>query len=227
MSIVPSRMGARHTAGANAVPAVHVDHLCRRENGGRGGKPLPFLVCRERDPAGRVQPGNAKEPMMSEPTVERADLGMAWAVKESFVQYVQSMRDGRILLREGAAVTNTRQFYFPFRSLDHSDGHNFVLQFGGEARFLAHHGLMSVSICNPKIIVGPDGACLSIEQGNEIVHLAHLDLPAVSVEDGINMWANVPVALTSAGAAVFADSYSAGETLAPLTMRAPSFVEVS
>jgi hypothetical protein len=176
---------------------------------------------------GRVQPGNEKEPLMSEPTVERADLGMAWAVKESFVQYVQSMRDGRILVREGAAVTNTRQFYFPFRSLDHSDGHNFVLQFGGEARFLAHHGLMSVSICNPKIIVGPDGACLSIEQGNEIVHLAHLDLPAVSVEDGINMWANVPVALTSAGAAVFADSYSAGETLAPLTMRAPSFVEVS
>lgn len=163
---------------------------------------------------------------MSELTVESADLGMAWAVKESFVQYVQSMPDGRILLREGAAVTNTRQFYFPFRSLDQSDG-NFVLQFGGEARFLAHHGLMSVSICNPKINVGPDGACLSIEQGNEIVHLAHLNLPAVSVEEGINMWANVPVALTSAGAAVFADSYSAGETLAPLTVRAPSFVEVS
>lgn len=186
-----------------------------------------FLVSREPDPTGRVQPGNEKEPMMSELTVERADLGMAWAVKESFVQYVQSMPDGRILLREGAAVTNTRQFYFPFRSLDQSDGNKVVLQFGGEARFLAHHGLMSVSICNPKIKVGPDGACLSIEQGNEIVHLAHLNWPAVSVEEGTNMWANVPVALTSAGAAVFADSYSAGETLALLTVRAPSFVEVS
>lgn len=163
---------------------------------------------------------------MSELTVERADLGMAWAVKESFVQYVQSMRDGRILLSEGAAVTNTRQFYFPFRSLDQSDGNNFVLQFGGEARFLAHHGLMAVSISNPTIKVGPGGAYLSIEQGNETVLLADLGLPAVSVEGGINMWANVSVALTTAGAAVFADSYSAGETLAPLTMRAPSFVEV-
>lgn len=163
---------------------------------------------------------------MSELTVERADLGMAWAVKESFVQYVQSMRDGRILLREGAAVTNTREFYFPFRSLDQSDGNNFVLQFGGEARFLAHHGLMSVSICNPKIKVGPHGACLSIEQGKETVLLADLNLPAVSLEEGIHMWANVPVVLTSAGAAVFADNYSAGEALAPLTMRAPSFVGV-
>ena len=175
---------------------------------------------------GRVQPGNEKETLMSEPTVERADLGMAWAVKESFVQYVQSMRDGRILLREGAAVTNTRQFYFPFRSLDHSDEHNFVLQFGGEARFLAHHGLMSVSISHPKIEVGPDGAYLSIQQGNETVRLANLDLPAVSVEEGVSTWANIQVTLTGSGAAVFADSYSAGEILAPLTMRAPSLVKV-
>ncbi|MDQ0212176.1 MULTISPECIES: HtaA domain-containing protein [Arthrobacter] len=164
---------------------------------------------------------------MSELTVERADLGMAWAVKDSFVRYVQSMHDGRILLREGAAVTNTRQFYFPFRTLDESHGGNFVLQFGGEARFLAHHGLMSVSISHPKIEVGPDGAYLSIQQGNETVRLANLDLPAVSVEDGVSMWANIQVALTGSGTAVFADSYSAGEILAPLTMRAPSLVKVS
>lgn len=175
---------------------------------------------------GRVQPGDDEGTLMSELTVERADLGMAWAVKDSFVRYVQSMRDGRILLREGAAVTKTRQFYFPFRSLDQSDGDNFVLQFGGEARFLAHHGLMSVSISHPKIDVGPDGAYLSIQQGNEIVRLADLSLPAVSVEDGVSMWADIQVALTSPGAAVFADSYSAGEILAPLTMRAPSLVKV-
>src|SRR5690349_16780739 len=183
-------------------------------------KPLPYLVCQRAGSAtGPVQPGNDKGTLKSELTVERADLGMAWAVKDSFVRYVQSMHDGRILLRDGAAVTNTRQFYFPFKSLDQSAGDHFVLQFGGEARFLAHHGLMSVAICNPKIEVGPDGACLSIEQGNETVQLADLRLPAVSVEDGVTMWANVQVALTSAGAAVFADSYSAGETLAPLTMR--------
>ncbi|WP_284762085.1 HtaA domain-containing protein [Arthrobacter sp. efr-133-R2A-63] len=163
---------------------------------------------------------------MSELTVERADLGMAWAVKDSFVRYVQSMHDGRVLLREGAAVTNTRQFYFPFGSLDESHGGNFVLQFGGEARFLAHHGLMSVSISHPKIEVGPDGAYLSIQQGNETVRLANLDLPAVSVEDGVSTWANIQVTLTGSGAAVFADSYSAGEILAPLTMRAPSLVKV-
>ncbi|QOI65496.1 HtaA domain-containing protein [Arthrobacter sp. TES] len=164
--------------------------------------------------------------MMSELTVERADLGMAWAVKDSFVRYVQSMRDGRILLRDGAAVTNTRQFYFPFKNLDQADGDSFVLQFGGEAHFLAHHGLMSVAICNPKIEVGPDGAYLSIKQGNEAVRLADLRLPAVSMEDGVNMWADIQVALTGQGAAVFADSYSAGEILAPLTMRAPSVVKV-
>jgi hypothetical protein len=158
---------------------------------------------------------------MSELTVERADLGMVWSVKDSFVRYVQSMRDGRILLRDGAAVTNTRQFYFPFKSLDHSGENNYVLHFGGEAHFLAHHGLMSVSIRHPRIEVGDDGAYLSIEQDNEAVRIASLDLPEALQEQGVTMWANVRVTLADSGAATFADNYPAGETLAPVTMRAP------
>jgi hypothetical protein len=168
-----------------------------------------------------MQLANEEGTLMSELTVERADLGMAWSVKDSFVRYVQSMRDGRILLRDGAAVTNTRQFYFPFKRLDQSDDDTYVLHFGGEAHFIAHHGLMSVSIRHPRIEVGADGAYLSIEQDNETVRLASLNLPEALQEHGVTMWANVRVTLVHSGAATFADNYPAGETLAPLTMRAP------
>jgi hypothetical protein len=159
---------------------------------------------------------------MPELPVERADTGMAWAVKDSFIQYVQSMRDGRILLGDGAAVTSTEQFYFPLRQVDRPDEQSLVLHFGGEARFLAHHGLMSVSIRQPRIEVGADAAYLLIEQGDETVRLAELSLPAPLTEDGVTMWADVEVTLSDSGTAIFADSYIVGETLAPLTMRAPA-----
>ena len=203
---------------------IHGDLSGRYNNSriGSVGGPLSCLVASERlSGRGRMQLANEEGTLMSELTVERADLGMAWSVKDSFVRYVQSMGEGRILLRDGAAVTNTRQFYFPLKGLDQADENNYVLHFGGEAHFLAHHGLMSVSIRHPKIKVAADGAYLCIEQDNETVRLASLDLPEALQEDGVTMWANVRVTLAGSGAATFADNYSAGETLAPLTMRAP------
>ena len=157
-------------------------------------------------------------------TIERADLGMAWAVKDSFVNYVKAMNDGRILLSDGAAVTNTREFYFPFKHLEQPDSTSFVLHFGGEARFSAHHGFMSVLLRHPRIEVTPDSACLSIEpeQGREWLRLAELDLPAGLTEDGVTMWDSVVTKLADAGVATFGDSYRAGETLSPLTVRAPA-----
>ncbi|PVZ53871.1 HtaA domain-containing protein [Arthrobacter sp. H-02-3] len=161
---------------------------------------------------------------MSGVTIERADLGMAWAVKDSFVNYVKAMNDGRIILSDGAAVTSTRQFYFPFKHLEQSGSTSFVLHFGGEARFFAHHGFMSVLLRHPRIEVTPDSACLSIEpeQGREWLRLAELDLPAGLTEDGVTMWDSVVTKLADAGVATFGDSYRAGETLSPLTVRAPA-----
>lgn len=162
--------------------------------------------------------------MTSEPTAVRADFGMAWAVKDSFVNYVRAMSDGRILMGYGAAVTSTREFYFPFAGLDRIDERCLMLRFSGEVRFVAHHGLMSVLLRNPRIEINDDTAFLTIEQGRTWVRLAEFQLPTAHLEDGVAMWAGLDVALSATGVETFGDTYSAGETLAPLTIRVPAGV---
>jgi hypothetical protein len=157
-----------------------------------------------------------------EPNVVRADFGMAWAVKDSFVNYVRAMRDGRIMLGNGAAVTSTRQFYFPFAGLDRMDERRLMLRFSGEVRFLAHHGLMSVLLCNPRIEIHGDAAFLSIEQGSTWLRLAEFQMPPAQRQDGAAMWSDLELTLSSTGIETFGATYSAGETLAPLTVRVPA-----
>lgn len=159
--------------------------------------------------------------MTSEPIIERADLGMAWAVKDSLIGYVQGMYDGRILLGDGAAMTTTRQFYFPFIRQDRIDN-CLVLQFAGEVCFIAHQGLMTVALGNPRIEVNSEAAHLYIQQGNTALRLADLHLPESQSEDGITMWPQIEATLSSTGVETFGDTYSAGELLAPLTVRVPS-----
>lgn len=160
--------------------------------------------------------------MAPEATFERADLGMAWAVKDSFTGYIRAMHDGQILLGDGAAMTSTRQFYFPFLRQDQIDQSRLVLHFGGEVRFLAHHGFLSVSLRNPCLEVDADGAYLSIQRGNARLRLAELRLPEALREDDVTMWPDVEALLSGTGTPTFGDTYSAGEPLAPLTVRAPA-----
>lgn len=158
--------------------------------------------------------------MNRSPFSARADLGFAWSVKDTFLQYIRSMPDGDITWSNGAAVTDGGQFYFPLASTTH-DAAVATLCFGGQIRFTAHHGLLSVSIAEPIVRVGADGARLSVRLGSKEQHIADIDLSPRIIDHDVVMWLDARAQLAGDGAEMFGGTYSLGEPLAPLTIRVP------
>ncbi|WP_169253641.1 HtaA domain-containing protein [Brevibacterium sp. 'Marine'] len=160
---------------------------------------------------------------MSTPSAHRrADVGFAWAVKSSFVNYIRSSHDGSIEIDDGAAITPSSEFHFELESVgaDRSLGQ---FAFNGEVRFRAHLGFLSIDLRNPRIVMRRETAELAVEDGDGgWLHLAHLSLPEPINEGAVTMWAEAPATLSEEGAELFGGSYSAGEQLAPLTMRLPT-----
>lgn len=153
---------------------------------------------------------------------ERADAGLAWAVKTSFSQYVRTLRDGRIAVDGGAAMTSTGEFYFPFVGASQRSGRT-SLEFGGVVRFVAHYGLLAVEIARPTVQLGGDGrSSLSIADGAAGQQLADVDLRDPIHDAGITMWRSAAATLSAGAVDLFAATYPAGEALAPLTLRVPT-----
>jgi hypothetical protein len=159
---------------------------------------------------------------MEIPTMSRADTGCAWAVKESFLAYIRGLRDGQVTLADGAAVTSTGEFYFPFKGTEKSDGVT-TLRFGGTVRFAGHYGFMSVLLEDLRIVLDHGSGTL-LHGASQMQTLADLVLPEPSSEQGVLMWAPVPACLAASGVELFGDTYKAGEELAPLTVRIPAEV---
>ena len=152
-----------------------------------------------------------------------ADLGFAWAVKESFVHYVASMPDGRIAVGDGAAVTSTEQFYFPFVSARAASDGVRSYEFEGFVHFVAHDGMLSLDVRRPRIDIGSNSARLSIQRtADEWLHLGDIALPEAEVDDSVTMWREAAVGLTTQGATLFAGTYRPGEPLAQITIRVPT-----
>lgn len=155
-------------------------------------------------------------------TLEPADFGLAWEVKESFVSYIQGSRDGRIEVSDGAAVTSGGQFYFPIKGISGTDsGHRIVC--GGKVRFNAHHGLLSIVLQSPRLLLEENSAELAVsDQKGGWLHLVHLDLPQPAQDGPALMWTSTQAALAASGVELFGDTYPTGETMAPVTLRVPS-----
>jgi hypothetical protein len=151
---------------------------------------------------------------------ERADLGMAWAVRSSFVAYV-SGSGGTIELADGAAMTDAGEFYFPPKAGSVSDRDS-VLGFRGSVRFRAHFGMLDVLIADPTVRLEPDRtATLSVDTGNGMTNVAVIARGETIREAGVTMWLNSPTSLTEMGAELFGGSYDPGESMATLTIRVP------
>ncbi|WP_033106732.1 HtaA domain-containing protein [Microbacterium profundi] len=151
---------------------------------------------------------------------DRADLGFAWSVKDSFLRYIRSMPDGVIRWGGGASVTNDGQFYFPLISVARTP-EGVDLQFGGEVRFVAHRGLLAVTLSSPLIRVVRTTATLINGVDGAHDELCEIDLPAQTHDDDVLMWLEAPSALTPAGSELFAGSYAVNEVMAPVTIRIP------
>lgn len=159
--------------------------------------------------------------MNRSPFTSRADLGFAWSVKDSFLQYIRGMHDGEISWRDDAAVTSAGQFYFPLATVTR-EADQTVLGFRGEVRFTAHRGLLSVSIKDPTVRLAPDRAHLSVRLGKNEQHIADVDLPPRITDHDVAMWLDARAELAGDGPEMFGGTYPLGEQLAPLTIRIPA-----
>lgn len=164
--------------------------------------------------------------MEPSPFAGRADLGFAWSVKDSFLQYIRGMRDGDIAWGAGAAVTSEGEFYFPLAAARRS-ADAMMLSFRGNVQFTAHRGLLSVSIADPRIALRDGEADLLLRVGDAEERIAVVHL-SPRIQDGdVTMWLRSGVTLVDYGAELFGGTYPTGESLAPLTLRVPAGAEIA
>lgn len=160
--------------------------------------------------------------MPTQATQRRADIGLAWALKPTFVDYIRSSRDGSIEIDDDAAITPNSEFHFELESVG-SDRSLGQFSFKGTVRFRAHMGFLAIDLRNPRIVMDKRSAELAVEDGaGGWIHLAHVSLPEPAVEDAVTMWLEAPATLTETATDLFGGSYEAGEQLAPLTLRLPT-----
>lgn len=150
------------------------------------------------------------------------DVGLTWAVKDSFVSYVSSLPDGRITASDGATATGDA-FHFALAGTDalEPDGSSGRLRFDGTLAFAGHWGMLALTLGHPVLVLGPKTCQLMAEIRGQVRPFA--DLPALTPlrDDGGLVWAGWIPTLTSEGAREFQGSYAAGEHLAPLEVRVP------
>ncbi|TQL55692.1 Htaa protein [Subtercola boreus] len=121
---------------------------------------------------------------------------LEWAVKASFVAYVEALPDGKVETFGGAARAADGRFLFAAAGGTEGD-----LAFTGTLRFSGHHGVLDVLLSDPRIETVGGLAALTIAVGAERVHIATIGhLEAGTPGTGIH---------SSEGAAARADTLTA------------------
>jgi hypothetical protein len=152
-------------------------------------------------------------------------LGLVWPIKASFVAYVLGMEDGELSVADGATVSATQVFTFePATASAPAAGdptfdvatRQGTLSFRGSVSFVAHYGMLAVTISNPTIEFGQDSTVLAATTGDQRIVLAALSLPTPETEGSRLAWIGAVPRLTAAGADLFNGVYPAGHELDPL-----------
>jgi hypothetical protein len=133
--------------------------------------------------------------------------GLVWPIKASFVAYVLGMEDGELSAADAPAVGD------PAFDVATRQG---TLDFRGSVRFVAHYGMLAVTIADPTIEFGPDSTVLAAATGDQRIALAALSLPTPETEGSRLAWIGAVPRLTAAGADLFNGVYPAGHELDPL-----------
>lgn len=156
-------------------------------------------------------PASASAPAVAGPV---AGIRLEWAVKASFVAYVEALPDGNVETFGGAIRAGDGRFVFgtPERSRD-------ALAFTGTLRFSGHHGVLDVLLSDPRIETLGAVTALTVAVGAERVHIAtigHLDggAPSAAIHPAIgSALTGTGVTATDDGAHLLGGVYSAGTPL--------------
>jgi hypothetical protein len=166
----------------------------------------------------------------AEPERPPVPFGLVWAIKRSFVRYVERMPDGEGFLADGAVPMAPDMVLFP--AIEHArsgvdrDADHFWA-FRGDVRFRGHAGLLSVRIGAPQLTVRSGRAELTIVDPFGPDESARLPLVTLQLERGpapagAAVWLGSDVRLTAAGAELFSGVYSAGEPFDQLSVVLPA-----
>lgn len=155
-------------------------------------------------------------------------LGIRWAIKRSFVDYISRSPGGIATLAGGAVATADKEIVFtpvacPGTGRGSSGRH---MAFGGSVTFRAHGGALVVPIADPAIVIRDSGGDLTItdpfqQDCQARLTIAHFLIADYLVDAGYEHWAATNVQLASEGCALFNNVYPAGELLEQLTVIVP------
>lgn len=137
---------------------------------------------------------------------------LRWAVKTSFIDYIQGLSDGLIDSFDGC-VQDGDEFVFRMESLDES-GH----LFSGGVQFTGFAGMLDVRLVD--LMIEADGAqrkVTALVGARSIAARATIATfdDADAIRDG-ERWTVTP-RLTFEGVRIFGDVYQVGAELAPMT----------
>jgi hypothetical protein len=133
---------------------------------------------------------------------------LEWALKPSFVAYVEGLPDGVVEVERGAARGADGSFVFPAVAGD-------TWAFEGAVRFHGHAGVLDVTIADPRIQATGTSWDLTIALGAARIRFATIG-GLTATAPGV--MSSTDVAATDDGAYVLGAVYPAGTPLHPFTI---------
>ncbi|MEX5299859.1 HtaA domain-containing protein [Kocuria sp. CPCC 205292] len=155
--------------------------------------------------------------------------GLAWAVKDSLVTYVEALDDGVV---EAVALASRGEAGFEFpegvaASTYDPDGSSGAWQFRGAVRLTGHWGMLDIELRDPRIeLTGRTGVLLVAERGGtpsqKYLPLADLEIgePVEAADGSVSLEATA--SLTGHGCVLLGGQYEAGAALSPVFLTFPS-----
>ena len=145
---------------------------------------------------------------------------LRWGVKDSFLAYVRSS-GGEI--RVGAPCRLDGDEFVFLRALDgvQIDGltPRGVARFEGSVRFIAHGGMLDVTLADPSLDFGAPRLMLNVaDEDGDRIDLAQLGPAGALDRDGVLEWIGVPAMLTGDGSDTFNGVYPSYTEFAPLSL---------
>ena len=145
---------------------------------------------------------------------------LRWSIRQSLLQYVSSLPDGRLRVAGGVDVVDGFHFVFPAAdpAVDGTTAVEGLHRFTGAVELTAHFGMLRFVFADPWLHARPDGAgaLSTVTHDGSRATIATCALQ----RDADGTWQGTRVTLTQDGAALMADTYPAGLELDPFTASA-------
>lgn len=135
-------------------------------------------------------------------------VDLEWAIRKSFVAYVEALPDGGVEVEGGASRTADGAFVFP--AIEGEE-----LAFAGSVRFHGHAGVLDVTISDPRIEPRGDSADVTVALVSGRIRFATVGALERAVAGVVS---SADVAATDDGAYVLGGIYQPGAPLDPFTV---------